>query len=146
MTFGSNGVRTSVEAGHSRDQASHVWADTGSVTDHLWSVAITVGLSLCSGRALSTWWILPLACQAAWMSNKQDLMSWVVEALEELGGSGSVVQVSQVVWRRHEADLRISGELFYTWQYDIRWAATKLREAGHIRPVPPRSRGPWQLA
>ena len=80
------------------------------------------------------------------MATKSDLVLWVIEALEELNGSGSVVQVCQVVWRRHEADLRSSGELFYTWQYDIRWAAQKLRDEGRLRPVQPRSRAPWQLA
>ena len=83
--------------------------------------------------------------EAGAMATKQDLVSWVVEALAELGGKGSVVQVCQVVWRRHEGDLRASGDLFYTWQYDIRWAAQKLRDTGRLRPVPPRSRAPWEL-
>lgn len=73
-------------------------------------------------------------------------MQWVLEALTERGGSGSVVQVSKIVWRRHELDLRNSGDLFYTWQYDIRWAAQKLRDTGRLKPVPPRSRAPWELA
>ena len=79
------------------------------------------------------------------MATKSDLVPWVIEALEELNGSGGVVQVCQVVWRRHETDLRASGDLFYTWQYDIRWAAQKLRDEGRLRPVQPRSRAPWQL-
>jgi hypothetical protein len=64
---------------------------------------------------------------------KKDLEQCVVEALEELGGSGSVVDVSKVVWRRYEPELRGSGDLFYTWQYDIRWAAQKLRDRGKLR-------------
>lgn len=80
------------------------------------------------------------------MSSKSDLLAWVIEALDELGGSGSVVEVCEVVWRRHESDLRQAGDLFYTWQYDIRWAAQKLRDTGKLRPVPPRTRAPWSLA
>jgi hypothetical protein len=77
---------------------------------------------------------------------KQDLMDWVLEALHELGGSGSVVDVAKVVWRRHEPDLRNSGDLFFTWQYDIRWAAQKLRDSGRLKPVRSKGKVPWQLA
>ena len=64
------------------------------------------------------------------MASKQDLAIWVEEALTELGGQGNVVEVAQVIWRRHELDLRGSGDLFYTWQYDMRWAADKMRKEG----------------
>jgi hypothetical protein len=81
------------------------------------------------------------------MATKQDLMPWVLEALRELDGSGTVVQVCRVVWQRHEPDLRNSGDLFYTWQYDIRWAAQKLRDSGQLRPMKARRPGqPWELA
>jgi hypothetical protein len=81
------------------------------------------------------------------MATKQDLMPWVIEALEELRGKGTVVQVCKVVWRRHELDLRNSGDLFYTWQYDIRWAAQKLRDGGRLKPMGERRPGrPWELA
>jgi hypothetical protein len=85
--------------------------------------------------------------QAAGMATKQDLMPWVEEALTELGGRGTVVEVCEVVWRRHELDLRNSGSLFYTWQYDIRWAAQKLRDSGRLKPIAQRRSGvPWELA
>jgi hypothetical protein len=71
----------------------------------------------------------------------------VIEALEELRGKGTVVQVCKVVWRRHELDLRNSGDLFFTWQYDIRWAAQKLRDGGRLKPMGERRPGrPWELA
>lgn len=78
------------------------------------------------------------------MATRDDLMTWVVEALAELGGSGTQIDVAKVVWRRHEPDLRASGDLFYTWQYDIRWAATKLRKQGRMRDN--RAGEPWALA
>jgi hypothetical protein len=77
--------------------------------------------------------------------DKISLQGWIVEALEHLGGSGSIVDVSREVWQRHEHDLRASGDLFYTWQYDIRWAATKLRQAGGLAETAPKSRDPWRL-
>jgi hypothetical protein len=64
--------------------------------------------------------------------DRDELKAWVVEALQELGGAGSVLDVSKVVWRRHRAELESSDRLLYTWQYDLRWAATKLRREGRL--------------
>jgi len=80
------------------------------------------------------------------MATKADLMGWAVEALEQLGGSAGVVDVSRRVWQNHEDELRRSGDLFYTWQYDLRWAATKLRKEGRLQPSTGRGvRGKWAL-
>lgn len=79
------------------------------------------------------------------MASKHDLKEWILEALHELGGSGTVVDVCQVVWRRHEGDLRQSGNLFYTWQYDIRWAAQQLRDAGRLGLKDGKRSGAWVL-
>jgi len=38
-----------------------------------------------------------------------------------------VLEVSREVWRLHEHNLRASGDLFYVWQYELRWAAFKTR-------------------
>lgn len=80
------------------------------------------------------------------MVGKSELAAWVLEAVESLGGGGTVVEVSREVWRRHEADLRDSGDLFFTWQYDIRWAAQRLRDAGVLMPSDEAPRGVWALA
>jgi hypothetical protein len=77
------------------------------------------------------------------MSSKSDLVDWLVEALRGLGGKASLLDVSKEVWRLHESDLRASGDLFYTWQYDLRWAATKLRKQGLLAENGPRE--PWRL-
>ena len=79
------------------------------------------------------------------MAIRHDLDDWVVEALRTLGGSGTVVDVSQQVWLRHEADLRASGALFYTWQYDIRWAAHRLRRRRMLLPAESSPQGVWEL-
>ncbi len=79
------------------------------------------------------------------MKDKRILQDWVLEALEQLKGEGTVIDVCKVIWQRHESDLRASGDLFYTWQYDIRWAAQALRNDGRLQKSPPRSRTPWRL-
>lgn len=80
------------------------------------------------------------------MPDKGVLREWVVEALRGLGGAGSVVEVCEDVWRHHEAELRQAGDLFFTWQYDIRWAAQTLRDEGVLQPMAGRRRQPWALA
>ncbi len=78
------------------------------------------------------------------MATKQDLQGWIIDALKAHGGSGSVVDVSRAVWEAHEEELKRSGSLFFTWQYDLRWAAKVLRDAGRLAPAG-KSRGPWRL-
>ncbi len=65
------------------------------------------------------------------VAEKTDLKEWVEEALRELGPA-KVVEVSRWVWEHREAELRASGSLFYTWQYDLRWAAQALRDEGRL--------------
>jgi hypothetical protein len=77
-------------------------------------------------------------------ATKNRLKAWILEALQALGGSGHVLEVSRAVWERHEVDLQASGDLFFTWQYDLRWAAKELRDEGALKPATSR-RGPWEL-
>src|SRR5437870_8827553 len=65
--------------------------------------------------------------------DKTDLIEWLADALRAHGGSASIVDVCKHVWKEHEDDLRRSGDLFFTWQYDIRWAAYRLRREGRMR-------------
>jgi hypothetical protein len=80
------------------------------------------------------------------MATRQDLQQWVVEALKANGGQGSIIDVCRHIWQVHEADLRRSGDLFYTWQYDVRWAAQKLRDTGVMRSMKDDRTSPWRLA
>jgi hypothetical protein len=77
---------------------------------------------------------------------KEQLREWLVEALRASGGRATVVDATREIWRRHEDDLRASGDLFFTWQYDVRWAAHALRRQGVLRPVDESPRGVWELA
>ena len=79
------------------------------------------------------------------MANRNEFRAFVIEALRTLGGSGTVLDVTKHVWQVHEADLRQSGDLFYTWQYDIRWAAQYLRNNGYLQPVDRDRTHPWEL-
>ncbi len=79
------------------------------------------------------------------MATKNDLKGWVVQALTAQGGEAHIAAVAKHVWDNHEAELRASGELFYTWQYDLRWAANELRAEGHLQPKPKGDREPWRL-
>lgn len=64
------------------------------------------------------------------MADREDLKKWVVEALKENGGQAALIDVAKHIWMHHEKELRASGDLFYKWQYDMRWAAMVLRKQG----------------
>lgn len=79
------------------------------------------------------------------MAQKTDLRSWVTEALTDLGGEAHHVRVAEYVWSHHQDELRDSGDLFYTWQYDLRWAAQRLRDDSYLEPIGDRRDGVWRL-
>ncbi|MAN98240.1 hypothetical protein [uncultured Roseovarius sp.] len=64
------------------------------------------------------------------MADREDLKKWVVEALKDHGGQAALIDVAKHIWKHHEVELRASGDLFYKWQYDMRWAAMVLRKQG----------------
>ncbi|AIW21124.1 hypothetical protein F0267_13885 [Vibrio coralliilyticus] len=80
------------------------------------------------------------------MAIKNDLQQWVCDALEHHGGEARLIEVSRYIWQHHEAELRVSGDLFYTWQYYMRWAATQLRKNNTLKPVSDSPRGIWKLS
>ena len=80
------------------------------------------------------------------MANRHDLVDWVHEAVNTLGGNASIVQVATHIWSNHENDLKTSGNLFFTWQYDMRWAAQRLRDSGKFKKAANTRRGIWETA
>lgn len=60
-----------------------------------------------------------------------------------MGGKGSIVDICRHIWENHEAELKASGDLFYTWQYDMRWAGQRLSDD---RKLDPPSGRLWRLA
>ena len=55
------------------------------------------------------------------------------------------MDVAKIIWKNHKIDLENSGDLFYSWQYDYRWAATYLREKGVMKSVHESEKGLWEL-
>lgn len=80
------------------------------------------------------------------MATRTDLQDWVVCALKANGGAARIVQVAEYIWTHYQEELRGSGELFFTWQYDMRWACTRLRERKIVLAAEVSSRGEWRLA
>ena len=81
------------------------------------------------------------------MAKGREIMAgWVVEALEQLGGRGTIIDIARRVWDRHEPDIRAAGDLLYEWQYELRWAGDILRRDGVLRPSDDTQRGIWELA
>lgn len=79
------------------------------------------------------------------MATKRDLETWIVQALRDQGHEMSVVEVARHVWEHHEPELRDSGDLFFTWQYDLRWAAQNLRNDGVLASKEGKRSGGWRL-
>lgn len=79
------------------------------------------------------------------MASRSDLVVWVENALREHGGEASIVEVAKAIWTAHEDELSKSGDLFYTWQYDMRWAALKLRKEGKLAAADETAKGLWAL-
>lgn len=79
------------------------------------------------------------------MGRKDILMDWVREALAANGGSATLVDVARHIWSNHETELRQAGDLFFTWQYDMRWAAMRLRKLGKMAPEDGSRSGLWSL-
>ncbi|HSB95417.1 MAG TPA: hypothetical protein VLC91_03160 [Spongiibacteraceae bacterium] len=79
------------------------------------------------------------------MAKKADLPDWVAEAIKANGGSARLLEVAKYIWDKYEAELHRSGDLFYKWQYDMRWAANQLRNKGVMKPVSASPLGVWEL-
>ena len=79
------------------------------------------------------------------MAKREDLSDWLMNALKANGGSATIIDVCKYVWDSFGEELGSSGDLFYTWQYDIRWAATQLRKQGVMRAANISPKGIWEL-
>lgn len=76
---------------------------------------------------------------------KKDLPMLLKDTLEQLGGKASLINVCKRFWQEHQDELISSDDLFYTWQYDIRWAATELRKMGIMKSKDASPKGIWEL-
>ena len=76
---------------------------------------------------------------------RQDLPDRLENTIRSIGGKGTIVEICKAFWNKYEKELRISGDLFYTWQYDIRWAATELRKSKKMKSAELSEKGVWEL-
>lgn len=74
-----------------------------------------------------------------------DLPDVLYSAIKDMGGQTNIIDVCKYVWEKHETDLRSSGDLFFSWQYDIRWAATELRKTGRMKAAELSPLGIWEI-
>ena len=74
------------------------------------------------------------------------ILDLVVEAIKDQGGHSSVLEISRYIWDNYEDELRSRGDLFYRWQYVLRWSGTKLRKKGILLPATHSPQGIWVLA
>lgn len=79
------------------------------------------------------------------MATRIVLERWTEEALKAYRGKASIVDVCRHIWGKHESTLRESGALFFTWQYDVRWAANRLRRKGVMKAAEASPVGMWEL-
>ena len=80
------------------------------------------------------------------MATREDMKGWVIRALKSSGGKSWPKDVAKFIWDHYEPELKRSGSLLHTWQYDARWAAQSLRNDGTMKPVHGRRDLPWELA
>jgi hypothetical protein len=80
------------------------------------------------------------------LGNADLLKAWIIEALEYYGGTAKMVRVSQWIWENRRDDLEDRGDFFFRWQYELRWAATSLRQEGILLPANHSERGIWVLS
>jgi len=76
---------------------------------------------------------------------REKLQLWIREALGALGGEANINQIAKHIWDNHENDLRQSGDVFFSWQYDMRWAAQQLRRKGLLGLRTEGSKSVWTL-
>ncbi len=75
------------------------------------------------------------------MVTKNDLKGLALDALQALGGSSRISEICRHIWDHHEAELKASGELFYTWQYAMRWAGQELQKERKMSKAATTTRG-----
>lgn len=77
--------------------------------------------------------------------NRYDLPDILYNSIKEMGGQTNIIEVCKYVWQHYQQELFNSGDLFYTWQYDIRWAATELRKTKRMKAAEQSPRGIWEI-
>ncbi len=69
------------------------------------------------------------------MITRNALPSILYDILKQFGGSATMMDVFKKFWADNKHKLNEADDIFYTWNYDIRWAATQLRKQGKMKPA-----------
>ena len=77
------------------------------------------------------------------MVTREDLKRWIAQAVGESGGEARFIDVAKWIWKNHESDLKSSGDMFFKWQYEMRWASQMLAKEGLLDKTS--RRGYWKL-
>lgn len=76
---------------------------------------------------------------------RTNLKDAVLAAVRASGGRAHLSQIAKHIWDNNKQSLE-GSPLLYTWQYDMRWAATKLRHEGLLKPADDCEKGVWELS
>ncbi|MBT9448783.1 hypothetical protein ICN84_01690 [Akkermansia glycaniphila] len=85
---------------------------------------------------------------------RKDLPNILYQLLQKLGGKASMMTIFREFWKVYGNQLSPTDDMFYTWNYDIRWAATQLRQQKRMRGastkenthgVPVSPKGIWEI-
>jgi hypothetical protein len=77
------------------------------------------------------------------MVDRADLMPWIIDGLKANSGKVHFIEISKHIWKNHQRELEASGNFFYKWQYEMRWAGNKLVNEKKI--IKDKSNGVWEL-
>jgi hypothetical protein len=73
------------------------------------------------------------------------LQEWVLQAIKAKGGTATIIEIAKHIWANHESELHASDEMFYTWQYRMRWAGEQLAKAKKLKRTKEGNRARWVL-
>jgi hypothetical protein len=74
------------------------------------------------------------------MLTRDELKPWIIDALRANDGKAPMIEVAKHIWQHHQAELQSSGDFFFKWQYEMRWAGQQLVKEKKIN-----KRGQWTL-
>lgn len=66
---------------------------------------------------------------------RKDLPNILYQIIYELGGSAEMIDIFKSFWSKYKNVLKETDDIFYTWNYDMRWAATQLRKDNRMKPA-----------
>ena len=76
---------------------------------------------------------------------KEMLPDLLYGVFKDMSGHGSIISICKRFWSNYENELKNSDDLFYTWPYNIRWAATAFRKTGRMQDANLSPSGVWEI-